>query len=411
MPQAIVLGAGAAGLSTALQLQRRGWSVTLMDRNGVGLETSYGNAGIIQNEAVEPYAMPRDITTLLTIAAGRSNDVHYSLLTLPRHAGSLLRYWWHSAPSRHRRISAVYSGIIAAAAGEHQKLISGAGAERLVRRDGFRALYRSQAALDTAAADAERLARDYCVAFKTLTSSELGIAEPALLQTGAGALHWLDAWTVSDPGGLMKAYGDLFRESGGSLVAGDAASLRQTPGGGWSVNTEDGPVEAAHAVIALGPWSPPLLRPFGYRFPMLRKRGYHMHYRMKKPLDLPLLDDAFGYVMAPMAKGLRITTGAELAAENGSSTPIQLKRAERAATELVDLGAPVENRPWTGIRPCIPDMLPVIGAAPQHKGLWMHFGHGHQGFTLGPATGRLLSELMSGEAPYVDATPFRPDRF
>jgi D-amino-acid dehydrogenase len=70
-----------------------------------------------------------------------------------------------------------------------------------------------------------------------------------------------------------------------------------------------------------------------------------------------------------------------------------------------------EPEPWLGTRPCMPDMLPVVGQAARHKGLWLHFGHGHQGFTLGPATGRILAELMSGEAPSVDVAACAPARF
>ena len=90
------------GVATALQLQRRGWSVVLLDRNQPGRETSYGNAGFIQAEAVRPYPMPRDLATLAAIATGRANDVHYRVKWLPRHLGPLLRYWWHSAPDRHQ---------------------------------------------------------------------------------------------------------------------------------------------------------------------------------------------------------------------------------------------------------------------------------------------------------------------
>jgi D-amino-acid dehydrogenase len=177
------------------------------------------------------------------------------------------------------------------------------------------------------------------------------------------------------------------------------------------VATADGPVEAGHVIVALGPWSPDLMRKLGYRFPMVRKRGYHRHYRTPKSLNLPLMDAEFGYVLAPMSRGLRITTGAELAAPAAPATPVQLGRAEHAARELLALGAPVEEVPWLGCRPCMPDMLPVIGQAPAHKGLWMHFGHGHQGFTLGPTTGRMLVELMLGEKPFADARPFSPARW
>jgi D-amino-acid dehydrogenase len=75
------------------------------------------------------------------------------------------------------------------------------------------------------------------------------------------------------------------------------------------------------------------------------------------------------------------------------------------------LGEAIDATPWKGARPCLPDMLPVIGKAPRHAGLWFDFGHQHHGLTLGPATGRLLAEMMTGETPFADPGPFAADRF
>ncbi len=411
MRSVIVLGAGIVGVASALHLQRRGWSVVLVDRTSPGRETSYGNTGIIQSEAVRPYPMPRDLASLAAIAMRRTNDVHYSLASLPRHIASLLRYWWHSAPDRHARISQSYARIIAQAAAEHAVLIAEAGADTLVQRRGYRTLHRSQAAIDRAALVAGALAAEYGVRSQILGPAQLAAAEPGLNETGAGAIHWLDPWSVCDPGGLVSAYADRFLHAGGSFVNGDAATLAPGSGGGWRVNTVDGRIDAEAAVVALGPWSPDLLRPFGYRFPMVRKRGYHLHFKGGGTLDLPLQDPAFGYVLVPMSKGLRVTTGAELSGPSKSARPVQLARAEQTARGLVDLGTAVEAEPWSGVRPCMPDMLPVVGSAPKHRGLWMHFGHGHQGLTLGPATGRLLAELMSGEPTFTDAAAFTPARY
>ncbi|NVO17671.1 MAG: FAD-binding oxidoreductase [Rhodoplanes sp.] len=412
MPDVIVLGAGMAGVAAALHLQRRGWSVALVDRQSPGRETSYGNAGLIQSEAVEPYPMPRDLFALFRVALGRGNDVRYDPLALFGHVGPLLRYWWHSAPARHQKISAAYATLIGRATAEHQHLMTAAGVrDDLVRRDGFRVFHRSEAKLDADTATAERLRENLGVAFRRLSPAELGTAEPALRDTGAGALHWLDPWTVRDPGRLVAAYAEHFLRTGGTFAHGDAGTLAATATGGWRVSTADGPLKAANVVVALGPWSPALLRRFGLKIPMVRKRGYHRHWRGGQNLDLTLRDADFGYVAAPMAAGLRITTGAEFSGVDAPATPVQLGRAEQAARGLLDLGAPVEAEPWFGTRPCMPDMLPVIGAAPRHRGLWLHFGHGHQGFTLGPATGRLLAELMTGETPLVDPAPFRPARW
>jgi D-amino-acid dehydrogenase len=409
MKSVIVLGAGMVGVATAVHLQKRGWSVALVDRREPGRETSYGNTGVIQSEALQPYPMPHDWRGLAKIATGRTNDVRYHLKSLPQHLGPLFRYWWHSLPARHARVSVAYAKLIACAVHEHETLILESGAGNLVRRNGYRVLYREQAGLDGEAAAAEALRKAYGVKFRVLTPRELQQAEPALTETGVGGLHWQEPWTVSDPGALVTAYADLFTRSGGSIVRGDAASLRQA-NGGWSVSTEAGPIEAEAVVVALGPWSPELLKTFGYSIPMVRKRGYHRHYSGGSPLDLPLRDAANGYVMVPTTKGVRITTGAELTSADGKPDTTQLRYAEQAARQLIDLGRPVEAEPWFGTRPCMPDMLPVIGAAARHKGLWLNFGHGHQGLTLGPTTGRLIAELMSGEPPIVDPFPYRPDR-
>jgi len=410
MRSAIVLGAGMVGIATAVHLQRRGWSVVVVDRREPGQETSYGNAGFIQSEARRPYPMPTDLRSLLEIATGRNNDVHYRPATLPRHAGPLLRYWWNSFPARHDRISADYARIIARAESEHDDLIRASGAGNLVRRDGYRILYRDQAPLDRDVAEAEALRAAYGISFRTMSAADFAKAEPGLINPGVGALHWLEPWTISEPGALVAAYAHLFERLGGTIVRGNAETLTQA-GKGWAVTSAAGRLEAEAVVVALGPWSPKFLRRFGYRIPMLEKRGYHRHYAGGQKLDLPLRDAAFGYVMAPMTKGLRLTTGAELSAPDAKPTPVQLMRAEAAARELIDLGKPVEVEPWLGTRPCMPDMLPLLGRAPRHDGLWLHFGHGHQGFTLGPTTGRMLAELMSGEQPIVEASAFRPDRF
>ncbi len=410
MQTAIVLGGGMVGVGSAIHLQRRGWSVILIDRKEPGQETSYGNAGVIQSEAVRPYAMPRDPRMLINIALGNTNDVHYRLLSLPAHVQPLLKYWWHSAPGRYRSIALAYARLIASAIPDHGALIQEAQADHLIRRGGYRVLHRDPLALDKAVEGAENDRLEFGVKFRVLSGIELEQTETIDCGHCPGAIHWLDPWTVSDPGGLVSAYAELFQRLGGKILRGDAGTL-QEGGTGWSVDTTEGRVDAASAVVALGPWSPDLLKKLGYKIELVRKRGYHMHYRGTGNLELPLIDAAFGYAIAPMAKGLRITTGAELTSGDAPIRSEQLDASEAAARKLLDLGTRVEAQPWSGTRPCSPDMLPVFGKAPRHRGLWMNFGHGHQGFTLGPTTGRLLAELMSGETPGMDVALYGPGRF
>ena len=404
---AIILGAGMVGVSTALHLRRRGWTVALLDRRGPGEETSYGNAGIIQSEAVEPYAMPRDLPTLGRMALGRTNDVRYTPGAFPDQVAPLARYWAASAPGRHAEISKAYGALIQRAIPGHAPLIAEAGVDDLIRRDGYLDLHRDAATLEAALADASRIHAQWGTPYRALDPAQAAAEEPALRVPVAGAVHWTGPWTCRNPGALTKAYEGLYERDGGVFARGDAETLRRA-GSGWAVETDGGALEAAHVVVALGPWSPILLERFGYDFAMVRKRGYHRHYRGGAEIRRPFLDVANGYFVAPMAQGLRITTGAELTGLDAPATPVQIEKAERAARALFDLGQPVEPTPWFGTRPFLPEMLPVIGASAEHPGLWLHFGHGHQGFTLGPATGNLLAGMMNGEDAPLDMAPYAP---
>lgn len=408
--EVVVLGAGIVGVCTALALQQRGHAVCLIDRNAPGRETSYGNAGIIQREAVQPYAFPRAWQAILRVAARRGNDVHYHLRALPSLVPSLARYWHASAPRRYAATVTAYAALIEHCIDEHAPLIERAGAQDLIRKSGWLEAYRTPAAFEAAAREAQAVSAQHALHTAILDGDALAAAEPALQRRLAGAVHWQDPWTVSDPGELVARYAALFEREGGVFVRGDADTLRAV-GSGWTVQTGAGAIDAEHAVIALGPWAAGLTQKLAYRLPLFVKRGYRRHYHVQDMPQKPLLDAENGILLAPMRQGLRLTTGAEFAHHEAPPTPVQSVRAQQLAAELVRLGDPVEAQPWMGARPCIADMRPVVGRAPRHANLWFHFGHGHQGLTLGPATARLLAELFDHDRPYVDPVPYDPRRF
>jgi len=408
----IVLGGGIVGVATAIHLAKRGRSVLLVDKREPGRETSFGNAGIIQREGVRPRTFPRDIATLARIARNRSTDARYSVSVLPELSGPLLQYWLESEPERYRKIVADYAPLIARSIDTHAELIAEAGAEDLIVKQGWISAFRSQHVLEREVAAAEGDRRDYGVNFAALDGAALKAAEPNIQIEMAGAIHWTDPWTVKDPGALVSAYAELFTRLGGTIAVGDAATLEQWQTG-WSVKTDDGIETARDVVIALGAWSREAVAKLGYSLPLFVKRGYHMHYGDKDGtvLNHCMLDAEGGYMLAPMRKGIRITTGAEFSPRDAEPSPVQLERAERTARKLLPLGARVDPQPWMGSRPCTPDMKPIIGAAPRHSNLWFGFGHAHHGFTLGPVTGKLIAQAMTGETPEVALAPFSAARF
>ncbi|MBM6552088.1 NAD(P)/FAD-dependent oxidoreductase [Marinomonas ostreistagni] len=396
MAEFIVLGAGMVGVSSALALQQAGHDVVIVDRTEPGLETSFGNAGIIQTEAAEPYALPQDMATLLRYATGKSNDVTWDLAASLKMAPALWRYYRNSSGLRYQTISKVYAQLAARATADHQPLIEASQSEAMIKRDGLAMLYRDEASFREATQRAERMLSEYGVTSRIVDGLQYMAEEPALKQAPIGAVHWLQSWSCSDPGALTQAYAQLFVARGGHIARGDANSLQQSTLG-WSVDTTDGRLSAAHVVVALGPWSPQLLKRFGYHIPMVYKRGYHGHYKPQQPLKRPFLDVANGVLAAPMTGGIRVTTGAALVDMAAPANTKQLKRGVEQLGNLLSLGARVRESQWYGTRPCMPDMLPLVGAAPKHQNMWFHFGHGHQGFTQGPTTALLLSELIAGQ--------------
>ncbi|CDM56369.1 MULTISPECIES: NAD(P)/FAD-dependent oxidoreductase [Rhizobium] len=411
----LVLGAGIVGVSAAIHLLDRGRSVILADRGEPGGGTSYGNAGLIERSSVIPYAFPRQLGAIAKYALNGSSDVRYDPAYLPRIATWLARYWWHSSRTNLEKATRALLPLIEASVSEHDKLITRAGASELIRERGWVSFYKNPRRFEAARAEAESLSA-HGLAIRILDGSEFLALEPAFAAAGSrisGGVHWLDPKTVTDPQALTAAYATLFATAGGQIVRADASALREEKNG-WSITTAEGEIiEAGEIVVALGPQSGLIFRKLGYPLPLAIKRGYHRHYAQREgqPLGHSVVDEEAGYVLAPMARGIRLTTGIEFAAPDAPPNTIQLRRDEAHARALLPLGEPVEATPWLGLRPCLPDMRPVIGPAPRHRGLWFNFGHAHHGLTLGPASGRLLAEQMAGNDTFADPKPFHPHRF
>jgi D-amino-acid dehydrogenase len=407
----LVLGAGIVGISAALHLQERGRAVTLVDRGGPGEGTSFGNAGLIQREAVFPYNFPTDPLAILAGALNLRPDSRLDWASLARIAPFLMAYARQASKANILKSAAARAPLLAIAMEEHEKLAAASGAEMQLRPGAWIKVFRKEKTFAEEIAKVNQL-EAYGVKGLILDHKQVAEAEPHLTADLIGGVRWTQGYNLADPLALSRAYADLFVARGGRIVGADARSLTQS-GEGWSVTGPEGPIVARDCVIALGPWASDVIEPLGYRLPLGVKRGYHKHYRPRGNalLNSPTLDADGGYLLAPMRAGIRLTTGAEFADRDAPANPTMILRAERTARGFFPLAEAVEKEPWLGRRPCTPDMVPVLGPAPRHKGLWFNFGHAHHGLTMAAVCGRLLAEQMSGETPFCDPVPYRAERF
>ncbi len=405
----IVLGAGIVGVSAAYAARQRGLSVVVVDRREPGSETSYGNAGIISSGSITPLNNPSLWNALPKYLTNRHAALRWDPAWAIRNADWVVRFLANAAPSRLRPRATALHGLIGASLKLHREWIVRADAGQRIRETGWLKAWRS----DTvgAAKGEQAFLAEYGIASQLLDRQAISALEPNILPVyKVGLLHTQTA-SVDSPGAVVKAYARMFAGAGGEIRQSDIRAI-EPDDEGWRVMLADGGVSARHVVVALGPWSPDLLRPLGYRVPLAFERGYHREFKPNpaRSLQRPIHDAEGSFLMTPMEQGIRVTSGVELTGRDAPSSFAQLDQVIPLARGVVEFGETV-GEPWRGARPTLPDSLPMIGPAPRHSGLWLAFGNQHIGFTTGPATGAAIAAMIGGATPPFDVGPFSPSRY
>ena len=408
---AVVLGAGMVGVSVALALRARGLAVTLLDRREPGRETSYGNAGVLSRGSIQPFNTPSLFKKLPGYLTNRHPALRYDLGHLLRNPGWPLGFLMEARRSRLAPRRDALNALLEISIAAHRQLIKEAGVEHRLRDTGWIKVWRSESGHADAIAD-RKLFQAYDIDSEVLDRQALSGLEPDLAPIFPAALWIKSAASVDNPGAVVQAYAQLFAREGGVIRQAEVKGLKRDAAG-WRVATSDGELKADVVVIALGPWSADLLRTLGIRVPLGVERGYHSHYATTRPAKLsrPINDVERAYILTPMEQGYRITSGVELKPRDAPASPDQLAAALVSAREAFPLGAALDKEPWRGARPTMPDSLPMIGEVPSQPGLYAAFGHQHIGFTMGPGTGALIADLVTGTRPIIDPLPYAPARY
>ena len=274
---AIVLGAGTVGTSVALHLAKRGLSVALVDRGGVGEQTSFGNAGIIEGNTIFPPAFPSDFGALARIALKRASEANYHLSFLPQIAPWLLAFRAASTPTRLAETARLIRPLFSKAVAEHEVLMAESNAAQYLRKTGWLKIYRTEKSFRALRRELD-MAAQFGLPLQTLDTAGALALEPSLKPIFPHAVFWAQAASVSNPYSLTRAYAARFAALGGITLNGDARSLHRN-GNRWRVDTDEGALDASEVIVALGPWSRELLESHGLRLPLAVKRGYHRHFR------------------------------------------------------------------------------------------------------------------------------------
>jgi D-amino-acid dehydrogenase len=406
----IVVGAGIVGTSCAFVLQSRGYAVTLVDRLEPGEACSFGNAGVIATSSVVPLILPGTLRKAPSWLLDRDGPLAVDWRDLESLIPWIGRAWKASGLPQVRAAAAALRDLHATAADDHLAQAKDAGCSELVTRSDYLHVYRSS---DVLAQDrlAWDLRRELGIQWRELDAGALREVEPALGDQFACGILLEGHAAAPDPGCLVKALAKAFALRQGRYWHTSVTALRPTDGG-VAAETADGTLSAANIVLAAGAWSAELARSLGHRFPLVAERGYHVVYgdpglRLRQPI---MFTDT-KFVAHSMNAGLRCAGTAEFAAPDRPLRPARVAAIERVAKAALPGLRTAEATPWVGPRPSLPDTLPVIGRSHLHPRVIFAFGHGHTGLTASAKTAQIVADIVAGETPSIDITPFRPDRF
>ena len=409
---AVVVGAGIVGICCAIELKRRGFTVTVIDRLDPGEACSFGNAGILAAQAVVPIAMPGVIGQVPRMLF----DPDSPLAVRPRALPKTLPWLWHFYRATRRdkvtRTADAMKALYGTTVELHEQLAREAGVPELVVTTRYLYVARNRAKADTANDFAWRLRRERGGEIEVFDGPALHEIEPELSRAYTRGVRLGPMARTTNPFRLTRAYAELLRRQGGTIVRGEVKALRPAAGGGVEIEATRGPRHADIAVVAAGAWSLRLLEPLGLKLPLIAERGYHMTFADPGiTLRHAVSELERHFTVSNMEMGLRLAGTEELGHADDPPTWRRAAVLQRLGQEMFPNLNVAKGSPWSGPRPGIPDSLPAIGPLPGHPNIFIACGHGHLGLTGAPNTGRIVAGLAAGERINLDLAPYAADRF
>jgi D-amino-acid dehydrogenase len=408
-----IIGAGVIGLCSAFYLARRGHRVTVIDRVAPEHEgCSFGNAGMVVPSHFVPLAAPGMVWRGLKWMWNPESPFWVK----PRLDRELFDWGWKFWRASNERQVARAAPLL-----RDMHLASRAAFEEfsgdtdfgLVKK-GLLALCKTEHAFDEEAKAAEA-ARALGIAAEVLDAAATAKLDPGVRMDIAGSVYFPTDCHLS-PERFMSGLRARLEKAGVEFLWGtDVTGCRMSGGRVDCLQTPAGEIRADEFVLCGGSWSPAFARELGLKLPMQAGKGYNL--TLPRPRQLPqicaILTEA-RLAVTPMGNSLRFAGTMEIAGLNERITPARVQGIIKSAPKYYPDFKPedfADIKPWCGLRPCSPDGLPYVGRTARCPNLTIATGHAMMGLSLGPVTGQLVAQIISGVDPFLDISQLNPDRY
>jgi D-amino-acid dehydrogenase len=416
--KALIIGSGLIGTSSAYFLARRGWEVTVIDRQeGPALETSFANGSLLTPSMPEPWNAPGSWRVLLKSLGRSDSPLQLRLKALPHLAGWGSGFLRNSSAESYERNTvknlklALHSLEVMGSLRQETGIEYGGSARGSLR------VIRDPATLERALAWAQLL-HAHGLTFRRLSGDDIVAMEPALAPVArqlAGGIYY----PIDEIGNAYKftvALAELARRSGVDFRFRTPVSeieLRQ--GKVAAVLSGANRFTADCYVVAAGSYSPLLMKQLGIDVPVRPAKGYSITFerpQLDPPFRMPIADDDFHAVVVPLENVIRVAGTAEFTGYDLSLPEARIQNLVTLVKQVLPAGGfeRSQAKPWCGLRPMSMDGVPIIGPTPIGN-LWVNTGHGHLGWTMAAGSGQLLSDLLAGGSPRVNPAAYALARF
>lgn len=408
----LIVGGGIVGACCAWYLRQSGRNVTIIDQADFGAACSHGNCGYISPSHVAPLPGPGQLLYGLRGLISRNGALRIRPGMNMGLWSWLLKFGKRCNAKDRQQASQARHVLLQSSRTLYEDLIESNHLDVEWKKDGLLFVFRDAKNFNHFSELNDRLTQHFNLTAEGLDGAALAELEPALKPGLAGAFHYkTDAHLRSDR--LMAEMRRLLTDAGVKIqtqtqllkIQGNASSAS-------NIQTDQGDLTADEFVIATGATTPFLNAELGCKIPIQPGKGYSITMpRPKLCPKYPMLLEEVHVGITPFDSGYRIGSTMELAGYNHEMSPERLQYLQDGATEFLQepMATPVQEE-WFGFRPMTWDGLPYIDATPKYKNVWVAAGHNMLGLSMGTATGKLVSELITGDTAHIDPTPYRIGR-
>ena len=410
MKKIVIIGSGIVGICTAVELINRGFSVTVIDPNEPGSQTSYGNAGVLTDTSLMIINNPQLLRSLYSLIFKRKTSFRYSKLFVFSRISWVINFLMFSK-SKHMELAAkALRELQVLSLKTHKKLIKKTKSSNNIESPGWLKVFKTPLSFEKYAFELDILDKNKAE-YTLLNTAEIKKQFPDLQIEYYKGVLFKNSLRVKSPIELSKNYFKNFIKSGGNFYKEICKDIKYI-NGNWTVILDKNKKIFDEVVICTGPWSKDFLSNLGYKIPLAWERGYHHHFSTKKDIDLsPAIHDVDGgFVYSCNKNEIRVTSGVELNFREVVSNEEQINEVVQKLKIILPLKNKLTKTPWLGSRPTIADSLPMIGKAPKHKNLWFNFGHNHIGLSTSAGSGVILADMIENKKTSINVDPFLPER-